>query len=272
MEFWIVWCIGIAITIVTKIVIDKLTRKLKDDDYYSTISRNSIYEKNKKARVLVHILVIICINIVGGIIVAKFIGMFLPTYMQGERTEINIIMDSIPIIISIVLTYVVGYWILGLHRLDEKLEKVWVIAFLISIICWLIPIYQYNNNIETVQKTSMERQEQRQLTHFCNIPVQEVTGTITGSRYSITEEITTSDTLPYWYLNEAGEGIYDSALADKSKIVFVEEGPFYVEISYNNTKTIWVNHNNGKEKIENEEKWEEYIFYLPRTIMQYNLN
>ena len=83
----------------------------------------------------------------------------------------------------------------------------------------------------------------------------------------------TSDEFSYWYANANNEGIYDSVEAKDSKIVFIsdEEKPYLKIISYS-TYRRKINHNNGRENVRTEEEWNEYIFYLPKEIMQYELN
>ena len=81
----------------------------------------------------------------------------------------------------------------------------------------------------TITQTVVESEERRELLYFCNIPVQNTSGTISRSRGTIQ----TTDNLTY--------------------------------------KIISKNHNNGTEETTTEKTWAEYKFYLPKTIMQYNL-
>ena len=123
----------------------------------------------------------------------------------------------------------------------------------------------------------MAEKQERQLLYFCNIPVQEISGTISGSSFvgtgSVSGEITTTENLPYWYLNQKGEGVYDSVSAKSSKIVFIEDNKLpYVEIISYATQTITINHRNGTEKIATDKTWTEHVFYLPKEIRQYKLN
>ena len=106
--------------------------------------------------------------------------------------------------------------------------------------------------------------------------MQEVSGEISGSSIvgsgSISGSISTSNELSYWYANENNEGEYDSVEASSSKIVFItEEEKPYLEIITYRTYTKTINHNNGREDIETDKVWKEYIFYLPEAIMQYSL-
>ena len=90
-------------------------------------------------------------------------------------------------------------------------------------------------------------------------------------------KITTTDTLPYWYLNEKGNGTYDSAPTKNSEIIFIENGESpYLEIIHYSSQKVKIDHNNNdtKSNIFNSEKTssKKYNFYLPKDIMQYNLN
>lgn len=265
MEFWTIWFIGIAITIVTRIAITILG------------SNVNIYN-NKAVKIIINLLIVICISIVGGIIVGKWIGNFAFSgwssfSMSGFVFEISFMI--ITTIIGAIITYLAGYFILGLYHFYD--QTLYVIVFIASIICWSIPIWHYNQNIEYLNQTVIVSQEERQLLYFCNIPVQNVSGEISGSFIlgagNVSGEITTSNTLPYWYSNQNNEAIFDSASATDSKIIFIDddEAP-YIEIIVYSDQTVSKNHNNGTEKISVSKTWTKYNFYLPDSIMQYNLN
>ena len=143
-----------------------------------------------------------------------------------------------------------------------------ILSLIISGAGWSIPIAKYNKNIEVVTATIAEEPEERQLLYFCNIPVQNISGKI--GKYS--GNISTTEELPYWYASESNEALYDTSTASKSKIIFIEEDEIpKVEITSYTKQTKTVNHNNGKEKIEILGTWEQYVFYLPEEIMQYEL-
>lgn len=270
MEYWILWFIGIIITIGTRIAINCLSRK------------PDTYNNNKAVRTIINSLIITCIVIVGGIIVAKFIGNFANVDLSSSTMFENVlgfVFGGILTIIGAILTYVVGYFVLELYWFEEqkKLQALFVVVFILSIIGWSIPICHYNRNIETFTQTIVESKQKRQLVYFCNIPVQEISGKISGSSFlgsgNVSGEITTSDNLPYWYLNQNGEGVFDSVSATSSKMVFIDDNQSpYVEIVVYSIQNITKNHNNGTEKTETDKTWTEYTFYVPKTIMQYNLN
>lgn len=257
MAFMVLWFIGFAISIVTRIAINKLTGFGFDYYYIEECS-------SKHVSVIMNLLVIICIILAGGITNGIWIGNFV--YKD--------IVDILPIIFLTSLIYVFGFLVLGLYKFSNKLSQVCFIAvFIISTIAWTIPIRNYNRNIETITETVITSTQERKLLYFCNIPVQDISGKISGSFVrgtgSISGSISTLDELSYWYANENNEGEYDSALASNSKIVFIsdEEKPYVEIISYSDyTKTI--NHNNGRKDTTKNKEWEEFIFYLPEAIMQ----
>ena len=255
MEFWVLFFIGIILTFITMGIMDDIDV----DDIYMT----------KFTLIVTHLLVILCIVLVGGIAVAKFLGIFY-NFPIGSMFIIALIPSF--------LTYATGYFVLQLFKFKNKISQIcFVITFIVFIIGWTIPICNYNRNIETVTETSVEKPQERQLLFFCNIPVQNISGHVSGSSVlgsgSISGSISTSDELSYWYANENGEGEYDTAIADNSKIVFIEDDTIpYVKIYSYYKCEITKNHNNGKEYIDSEQRWEEYIFYLPKEVMQYTMN
>lgn len=284
MEFWVLWFIGIVITIGTRIAINKLTScpyyygKYHSCEENPYCSRYYYIESNsKRTQIIIYVFVIICIILVGGIANGKWLGYFSSEcFLEfGEYPDIwgYIIAGILPCII----TYVIIYPGLGLYHFSNKISKIiFIVVFMISIIGWTILICNYNRNIETVKGTTITSIQERKLLYFCNIPVQEVSGEISGSSIvgsgSISGSISTSNELSYWYANENNEGEYDSVEASSSKIVFIteEENP-YLEIITYRTYTKTINHNNGREDTETDKVWEEYIFYLPEAIMQYSL-
>ena len=102
--------------------------------------------------------------------------------------------------------------------------------------------------------------------------MQNISGQISGGRYRISGNISTSDELSYWYVNENGEGITDSVPANSSKINFIEdnEESYLNIITYRYTKKA-INEKYEKERTMESKEWREYVFYLPASIMQYEL-
>ncbi len=261
MEFWVICLILFCLVIVG-------TRITGDDG-----SKRYIQQEKKVMYTIIPLFVAIGTASVCGIIVGKWIGNY-AKLSEGERSSISVFF-ILTTIIGIILAYIVGYGYLRLfHKRKQGLLKLFTISFVVSIIVWSILIWKYNLNVETTTQTIVEKRQERTLLYFCNIPVQEVSGDVLVlGRRRVSVEITTSNNLTYWYLNKKGEGQFDSASAQTSKIIFIEdkESP-YVEIVEYITQTTTINHNNGKEKIVTDKTWKEYNFYLPKAIMQYNLN
>lgn len=270
MIFWILWVIGIVITIITKCSIKKSLKPFNENigmwnekTIYPTVS-----QRGTKTKILLHLLVIVCIILVGGIAVAKFVGMFYEGTFWGQ-----ILIGIIPAF----LTYIVGNWILGLDDFDDaRSQFCFVIVFIISILGWTILINNYNRNIEDVTEVIVEQTQERNLLYFCNVPVQEITGEVNGSSSilggSVSGSIDTTHELTYWYANESGKGLFDTAPANSSEIEFLEEGTPYVELlNYYQCKKL-VDHNTGLESVYEENRWTQYVFHLPKTIMQYTLD
>lgn len=266
MEIWIVWIIGVIVTLLTKNAINKRCKERKEP-----ISQKSILEQ-----VIMHILAIICISLVGGIAVAKFLAIC-EVHRWWEFALIAIIPS--------ILTYLVGWFVLGLGWFDLKNSQIiFLVVFVCSIVVSTKYCLQYNRNIEIKRVCEITSTEVRQILDFNNIPVQDTTGEVSGSAFlgggSVSGEIFTTSEIPYWYKVNEEDANYDTAPAKNSKIRFIEEGekPYLEIIEYCHFDVI-VNHNNGIEKkriakeiVENqylEIRWKEYIFHLPKSVMRY---
>lgn len=262
MEFWVLWFIGIAVTIGTAIAVRSIT--WYDDE---TIEENC----GKPMQVFMNLLVIICIVLVGGIANAKFLGMW-------ATSDIKIWTYILIGLVPSILTYLVGYFVLKLYSFSNVFSQIcFILVFIISIVGWTIPISKYNRNIETTKETTVTSSEERNLVYFCNLPVQEVSGEISGASIigigGVSGDISTSNELPYWYANEKNECLFGTATASNSKIIFItdNEKP-YLEIKNYCTYTKSINHNNGKEDSVTDKEWTEYIFHVPEAIMKYSLD
>jgi len=266
MEYWVLFAIGMVVTIGTRIAI-----------YFMTYYTDDIDECNKIPRIIIHICVAICISLVGGIIVGKWIGILNLAEAKGFFSWLFIIIFCI--CIPVVLTYVVGSWIMNFDVFNEKSNLLFIIIYIISVVGWSLSICNYNSNIETNTETVANVKSERQLLYFCNVPVQKVSGNIKGHSTlgtgSIKGNVTTTDELTYWYLNDNGDGLSDTALIANSVIDFIEDGedvnPYLEIIEYCDKKTT-INNNNGKVTVEKSNLRTQYIFHLPKSIMQYNLN
>lgn len=260
MGLWKIWLIGLAITIVTSILIHK---------------------KAKIHRILVDVLVVVSIALVGGIAEGWAI-----VFLKNGNFDSNAERITLTILFSVmtsVMIWVVGAPILGIFK--KKQFRIWEILFFILVyivasVCWSQPFINYYNNIEDINETIVVNEQENKLLYFCNIPVQQVSGSISGDVSGsilwvdgeISGSISTSEELPYWYLNGNGDGQYNSVPTNSSKIRFIEESEKpYVEVITYCKQTRTVNHNNGEETTVTESEWKEYIFYLPQAIMQYPL-
>jgi len=90
---------------------------------------------------------------------------------------------------------------------------------------------------------------------------------------SVSGNIYTSDTLPYWYDDGNGDALYDSVNAYESKIDFIEDGetPFVRIVTYY-AQEVKVNYNTGERTILSQDWWDFYEFHVPIEIMEYNIN
>lgn len=261
MGLWKIWLAGLAITIITSILIHK---------------------KTKIHRILVDILVVVSIALVGGIAEGWAISLFWAIETSYEVIKI-VFVTMVAISVSAMI-WCVGSPVLGIFKKNRFRTfeiGIFILAFIIASVCWAQLFVNYNNNIEDIDETIVVGEQKNQLLYFCNIPVQQVSGSISGEVSGfglwvdgeISGSISTLEELPYWYLNGNDEGKYNSAPTNSSTIRFIEENEeTYVEVITYRKQTRIVNHNNGEENTVTEGEWKEYIFYLPQTIMNYNLN
>ena len=111
MIFWRFWVVGIIIT--------AITRKLLEGYY----EKPSVEQRETKERILLYILALVCIILVGGIAVAKFVGM-LWQFPFWEQMIIGIV--------PALLTYGVGFYVLGLFNFEDiRSHCCFIIVFII---------------------------------------------------------------------------------------------------------------------------------------------
>ena len=182
-----------------------------------------------------------------------------------------------------ILTWIIiilGY--VGYELLLKGSFKIWrlgVYILVVTIVGSIILILNihYISNIEITEETAIVQSQENELVSFENVPVQSVSGSISGeisgsflyTNGQISGSITTSDKVQYMYINHDGDGEYGSAPTEKSKIRFIEENEVpHLEITTCQKQKITVNHNNGKTTNEVESEWKEYIFYLPESIFK----
>lgn len=256
MGLWKIWLVGLAMTIITSII---------------------IYGKAKINKFFIDILVATDIAIVGGIVEGFT---FYLCFVLGR--------GFIPFLISVLISLLIAVSTWGALTgmfLKENLFRpidivLFILVFIIASVCWAQLITNYYNNIEEIDETVVINEQENQLLYFCNIPVQQLSentlGDVSGSTFwedvKISGSISTLEEVQYWYLNGNGEGKYESAPTNSSKIRFIEENEqTYVKVITYRNQIRTVNHNNGEETTEIQSEWQEYIFYLPQAIMQYPL-
>jgi len=182
-----------------------------------------------------------------------------------------------------ILTWIIiilGY--VGYELLLKGSFKIWrlgvyiLVVTIVAFIALLLNVH-YSSNIEITEETAIVQSQENELVSFENVPVQSVSGSISGeisgsflyTNGQISGSITTSDKVQYMYINHDGDGEYGSAPTEKSKIRFIEENEVpHLEITTCQKQKITVNHNNGKTTNEVESEWKEYIFYLPESIFK----
>lgn len=227
--------------------------------------------------VVLHLLVMFCIFTIGGIIDAMWISNFLPFEGWnglGFGGKVGVVlMLAFVIGIPAILTYAVGAFVLGFEKFSESYSHlIFLLTFVLSICFWCDYIDKYDANIETTTEI-VESTEERELIFFYEIPVQQVSGSVSGSSTifsgSVSGDIFTVDTVPYVYLNDQGNGSWDSAPAKDSEIIFIaeKEAPKIVIVT-TTEKTIKIDHNVDESTVTDTKSWIKYYFYLPKTIVQ----
>ena len=138
---------------------------------------------------------------------------------------------------------------------------------------WCNYINTYEAKIETTTEV-VETTQERELVMFYEIPIQQVSGSVSGSSFigsgSVSGSVFTTDSVPYVYVTENGNGKWDSAPAADSEIVFItEEGatPKILIVTYTE-KTIRIDHNIEEKSVTDEKSWTKYYFYLPRAVVE----
>lgn len=242
------WLIGIAVTILTAII----TRAVDDVE-----------------KIWCYILIAISIITLGGITSGQITSMLL--YISDANWVGFIIIIGILTII-----YVIGYGIIGIYEIRKFIPNLcFILIFIISVIGWTTSFYNDNKmkeeNTEIITETIVQTEE-RQLTSFCKLPVQAISGSVEGSSIlgtgNISGEIETVNELPYWYVDELGESAYASAPATSSKLIFFNDNTTtpHVEIITSITQKKHIYHYNGTEWTEIVGESTEYRFYLPETM------
>lgn len=264
MVYWIIWFIGIGITVLTRILLNRATKS----------GKVSLEESSKTRQTILYILSTICIVIVGGIAVAKWIGYITMIDEPSDSKAMDVFFLIFVSVIPALVTFIVGYFVLGLYKFESTGTFIsFILIFIISIVGWYFPINEYNKNIEITTETVIVNKEERELVMYCNIPVQKISGEISGSSLlgtgSVDGQIQTTDELPYWYINKAGKFVYDTSPAKSSVITPISEEEMpKIEIVKYAKQIIRKDNNTGKEKITTEKEWYKYEYYLAESLFK----
>lgn len=224
-----------------------------------------------------HLSVMFCIATVGGIIDAFWMA---PLWFGLKRAEF-IGIEYIAVlagcllffVLPAFLTYVVGYWIMGLCRYTKKYSQlIFVVTFLVSIIFFCNYIGKCDANVEITIETEQVTEE-RELIFFHEIPLQDISGELQGNftrgNGEVSGEIFSKDTVTYLYFNEEGKGEWDFAPVENADITFItEQDTPKVVVVTNISKEIRKDSNTGKTEVLTENTSYEYHFYLPRILIQ----
>lgn len=255
--------VGVVLVIVTAILNRQVANQKK------TIT--------KSTKIFLHLLVISCIFTIGGLC-----GGWLFFGLIGEERSIpETIFVSLFVVSFNALICIIGHAILFGFQNESIFTKIshvcFVTVFILSSVFWGFQISGYNHNIESVKETVVISNNEYKLYYFRNMPVQKVSGNISGDFVlgtgSISGNISTSDEIPFWYENENGSIVYGSVSAQSSTLAFISDNEVpNVEIVTYRTQTKTINYNNGKESTQTNAEWTEYYFHLPEEFKQFSLN
>lgn len=258
MKFWIFLVLGAVCVIITRIII-----------HSNSIKKISDLKPGKQ--LLAIIFALVAVNLVGGIIVGDFCNMACISISEKELVLVGVILT----IVGAGITYILGYWILGLYYFDKKAFQVYfVIVFIASILLWTSEITKYRDNIITNTETVVVSETKRELIQFEGIYIQKAsnqndTDSKNKDSKNAEKDLTGDDKVSYWYINKKGEGQYNSVSAKSCKIKLISDNEIpYVKSVKKCKQTTTTNNNNGKESTEKEKEWKEYYFYVPESIFK----
>ena len=226
-----------------------------------------------------HLAVMFCIATMGGITDALWVTSYITDGIAWEN--LNSVIDYVALlfvciiflVLPIFLTYFVGFLIMGLYKFPKKYSQIiFIVTFLVSIVFFSGYIFVNEPDIEVTTEV-VEQTEERELVFFYELPVQQVSGNISGSSTlgtgTVSGEIFTVDVVPYVYLNAEGKGEWGSApTADSDITFFTEDDTPKIVIVTRISRETETNHTSGESEVINEKKTVEYHFYLPQSILQ----
>ena len=221
MKFWIFLVLGAVCVIITRIII-----------HSNSIKKISDLKPGKQ--LLAIIFALVAVNLVGGIIVGDFCNMACISISEKELVLVGVILT----IVGAGITYILGYWILGLYYFDKKAFQVYfVIVFIASILLWTSEITKYRDNIITNTETVVVSETKRELIQFEGIYIQKA---------SYQNDTDSKNKDSYWYINKKGEGQYNSVSAKSCKIKLISDNEIpYVKSLKKCKQTTTTNNNNG---------------------------
>lgn len=253
----LLFVVGIIIMILMRIIL--LYTKYDYDKDYITCFNDCFVSKKKP------VLLDIFMNIMACIVVVFVGGTLVSLFIPFEFSNLKYVV--IPFILTL-LIYFCLYYFSGLYHFHPIMRVIFFICFIASSIFFKHQLEDYFSKISS-DTVIYETTEERELLFFNNIPIQNISGNISGGRFNISGEISTSNEIPYWYINQDGNGVYGSADANNSKIIFIDEDITpYVEIKKHQEVSIYENNNNGERREETISETFYYTFYLPKSIMQ----
>lgn len=258
--YWTLFGIGCILVVITRIILVAVDAEI----CYESVAY----------QIVTIPLMCACIALVGGTINGMWVSDFVDV---NKSIWANIGIGFLVGILPAGLTYFLGFIILGLYKEDRTwVQAIFMATFIISIVLWTIPMANYANNIEYKEETGISNTQEYDLYYFCNIPVQQVSGNISGSSFlgngNVSGKISTSEQLPYWYDDGSGKGLYNSVAADKSQIIFIEDGEIpFIRIITHYKKEFRIDNNVGEQTVNKEDTWTTYEFHLPKQVMQYNI-
>lgn len=254
MEYWVLWFFGLYITLCTSRYITSFKR---------TNRKDKICLQEKITCVL---LVITSIVLTGGIVNAKWIGVF---YDSGLDIWQYILVDISPAVcIFIILVY-----FLNLYKLKSIVMRCFLVfIYVVSIIVFSFLVIRYNNNIEEhISESYKVVETTNNVLKFNEDPISSnesicyeqlvlKNGNSIENKYS-------KNCFFYWYSDGQNVKKCGYTPTETTRVVYVDDlKEAYLEKCEHTINSYVVNRNNKKKKINNKKTIYEYTFYLPRSM------
>lgn len=222
--------------------------------YY--MSEGFVQDNPIKCFAFLILIIIICVTIVRKIFGNDSLG------WEFENTKQRVLA------LLLCMTLVVPYFFI-FSAIDSKIDQN------SEVIYQRIEEYQ-SKIIKTEENNVVVSEEARTLTYFNNIPISNISGSISGSSIlgngSVHGNISTTDVIPYWYL-DGNDSLYGSTPAQNSVLrVCPEDKQPYLEIKNYCNRTKTYNGNTNEESYHVTASWTEYVFYLPKELVEGQFN